>query len=112
MSKAIWTGKYLQITVMSIPAGGEIGLEMHDDLDQFIKAESGVAKVYMGNSKKSVKFAGTISPNCAIVIPAGTWHNIINASHCHFKVYSIYAPKKHPIGTIHQTKLNSDLAEE
>ena len=47
--KAIWTGKYLQVTVMSIPAGGEIGLEMHDDVDQFIKIESGCANVYFGD---------------------------------------------------------------
>ena len=108
----VWTGKHLQITVMSIPVGGEIGLERHDDLDQVIKLESGCAKVYMGDSKKCVKLMGTVNTNYAIVIPAGTWHNAINAGNIPLKVYSIYAPPQHPIGTIHKTKLDSDLSEE
>lgn len=109
---AIWTGEYLQITVMSIPAGGEIGLEKHDDLDQFIKVESGCANVYMGKTKPTVKRVGTINAEYAVVIPAGTWHNVVNACSCPLKVYSIYAPPKHPFGTVHQTKLDSDLSEE
>ena len=110
--KEIWTGEHLQITVMSIPVGGEIGLEMHDDLDQFIRLESGCAKVYMGKCKPAVKFVGKVNADCAVVVPAGTWHNIINACSCPLKVYSIYAPPQHPIGTIHKTKLDSDLAED
>ena len=109
---AIWTGKDLQITVMSIPVGGEIGLEMHDNLDQFIRVESGCANVYMGCSKQCVKFVGKINSDYGIVVPAGTWHNVINACSCPLKVYSIYAPTKHPFGTIHETKLDSDLAED
>ena len=108
--KEIWTGEYLQITVMSIPVGGEIGLEMHDGLDQFIRVESGCANVYMGGCKPNVKFVGKVNSDCAIVIPAGTWHNIINACACPLKVYSIYAPPKHRVGTIHKTKLDSDLS--
>ena len=109
---AIWTGKYLQITVMSIPVGGEIGLEMHDYLDQFIRIESGYANVYMGDTKQNVKCIGSVNADYAIVIPAGTWHNIINACSCPLKVYSIYAPPQHPFGTIHATKLDSDLSED
>ncbi|MBQ7913096.1 MAG: cupin domain-containing protein [Clostridia bacterium] len=109
---AIWTGKHLQVTVMSIPVGGEIGLESHDDLDQFIKVESGCATVYMGETKQNVKLVGKINSNYAIVIPAGTWHNVINSCACPLKVYSVYAPPQHPFGTIHQTKLDSDLAED
>lgn len=109
--KEIWTGKHLQVTVMSVPAGGEIGLEMHDDLDQFVKVESGFANVYMGHTKQCVKFAGRVNANCAILIPAGTWHNVVNACGCPLKVYSVYAPPQHPIGTVHKTKLDSDLAE-
>ena len=107
----VWTGKYLQITVMSISVGGEIGLEMHDDLDQFVKIESGCADVYMGNCKQNVKFVGKVNTNCAIVIPAGAWHNIINGCSCPLKVYSIYAPPNHPFNTVHKTKLDSDLSE-
>ena len=109
---AIWTGEYLQVTVMSIPAGGEIGLEMHDDLEQFIKIESGCAAVYMGDAKQNVKLIGKINANYAILIPAGTWHNIINACSFPLKVYSIYAPTQHSFGTIHQTKLDSDLSDD
>lgn len=109
---AIWTGKYLQITVMCIPVGGEIGLERHDDLDQFIRIESGFAAVYMGKEKQSVRFLGKANADCAVVIPAGTWHNLINAGNCPLKVYSIYAPPQHPFGTVHKTKLDADLAED
>ena len=109
---ALWTGEYLQVTVMSIPVGGEIGLELHDDLDQFIKIESGCANVYMGSSKQCLKFVGKVNSNYAIIVPAGTWHNIINACSCPLKVYSVYAPTKHPFGTIHKTKLDSDLSED
>ena len=109
--KEIWTGEYLQITVMSIPVGGEIGLELHNDLDQFIKLESGCAAVYMGKTKQDVKFIGKINSNYAVVIPAGVWHNIINSCPCPLKVYSIYAPPKHSRETVHKTKLDSDLSE-
>ena len=109
--KEIWTGKHLQITVMSIPVGGEIGLEMHDNLDQFIRVEHGYANVYMGKSKHDIKFVGSVNPNYAILIPAGTWHNVINNSNIPLKVYSIYAPPQHPVGTIHKTKFEADLSE-
>ena len=63
--KAIWTGDYLQVTVMSIPAGGEIGVEIHDDVDQLIRVEYGVCSVYMGKTKQDIKFVG--NANSAIV---------------------------------------------
>lgn len=110
--KAIWTGEFLQVTVMSIPAGGEIGLELHDNIDQFIRVEYGVGSIYMGKTKQEVKFVGSANSEDAIVIPAGTWHNIINNQSTPLKVYSVYAPPNHPIGTIHKTKFESDLAED
>ena len=109
---ALWTGESLQVTVMSIPVGGEIGMEIHDNLDQFLRVEGGCANVYMGKTKPTVKRVGTINAEYAVVIPAGTWHNVVNACSCPLKVYSIYAPPKHPFGTVHQTKLDSDLSEE
>ena len=110
--RVIWTGESLQVTVMSIPVGGEIGLELHDNLDQFIRIESGCANVYMGDTKQNLRFIGKVNPNYAIVIPSGTWHNIINTCSCPLKVYSVYAPPKHPLGTVHETKLDSDLEED
>jgi mannose-6-phosphate isomerase-like protein (cupin superfamily) len=97
---------------MSIPVGGEIGLEMHDNLDQFIKIESGCAKVYIGDSKQNLSLIGQINANYGIVIPAGAWHNLINESCQPLKIYSIYAPPQHPVGTIHKTKLDADLSED
>lgn len=110
--KAIWTGEHLQVTVMSIPAGGEIGLEMHNNIDQFIRVEYGIASVFMGKTKQEVKFVGSANSSYAILIPSGTWHNIINEQNVPLKVYSVYAPPKHPIGTIHKTKFDADLADD
>ena len=109
--KEIWTGKHLQITVMNIPAGGEVGIELHDNLDQILAVEYGVASVYTGNSRQTINYLGRASQNTLIVIPAGTWHNVINERNIPLKLYSVYAPPKHPIGTIHKTKFDSDLAD-
>lgn len=109
---AIWTGKHLQATLMSIPCGGEIGLEIHENLDQLLKIESGQANVYMGKNKNCITFMGTVNQNYAILIPAGTWHNVINACQQPLKMFSVYAPPQHPFGTVHKTKFDSDLAED
>lgn len=108
----VWTGKNLQVTVMSIPVGGEIGAEIHNDTDQFLRIEGGCASVYMGKSRDCMRFYGKVNPNYAIIVPAGTWHNIVNACFCPLKLYSIYAPPHHPFGTVHRTKADSDSAED
>ena len=109
--KEIWTGEYLQMTVMSIPVGGEVGLEIHTENDQFIGVEFGVASVYFGATKQGVRFVGNVNPDYAIAVPAGTWHNIVNEGNHPLKIYSVYAPPHHPKGTIHKTKFDSDLAD-
>ena len=109
--KEIWTEKHLQLTVMSIPVRGEIGLELHNDTDQFLRIEYGLAAVYFGETKQNVKFIGNANQNYAILIPAGTWHNIINIGNVPLKLYSLYAPPHHPKGTVHKTKFDSDIAE-
>lgn len=109
--KEIITGEYMQITVMSIPAGGEIGLEIHDNLDQLLKIEYGIASVYAGNTKQNVKFIGNANQNYGIFIPAGTYHNVLNEQNVPLKLFSTYAPPKHPIGTTHKTKFEADLEE-
>ncbi len=108
---AVWTGTHLQITLMNIPVGGEIGLERHDDLDQMLYIENGCARVYMGETKESVKYLGTVGSGNAVVIPAQTWHNLINTQSTPVKLFSVYAPPQHPFCTVHKTKLDSDLAE-
>ena len=109
--KEIWTGEYLQLTVMSIPVGGEVGLEIHNENDQFIGVGYGVASVYFGATKQGVKFVGNVNPNYAVIVPAGTWHNIVNEGNVPLKLYSVYAPPHHPKGTVHKTKFDSDLAD-
>ena len=107
----LWTGKNMQLTVMNIPVSGEVGLEIHDDVDQFFQVVSGFTRVYMVKTKREVSYYGTIDNSCAVVIPQKTWHNLINVGHIPLKLYSIYAPTEHPFGTVHKTKLESDLDE-
>ena len=107
---ALWTGKYLQLTLMTIPVGGEIGLEIHYDVDQFLRVEQGQGLVVMGDSEKNLCFERMVYEDCAILIPAGKWHNLVNAGSVPLKLYSIYAPPEHPHGTVHKTKGESDEA--
>jgi mannose-6-phosphate isomerase-like protein (cupin superfamily) len=100
---ALWTGRNLQMTVMSIKPGGEIGLEKHDIGDQFIRVEKGQARVVMGESSDKMTFDKTVSDDWAIFIPSGFWHNIINTGETPLKVYVIYAPPEHAAGTLHKT---------
>ena len=100
----LWTGKHMQLTLMSIPVGSDIGIEMHSDVDQLICIVGGYGKVYMGNTPYSIKEKTTVNQNCAVLVPAGTWHNIVNVGRTPLKLYSVYAPPQHPFGTIHKTK--------
>ena len=109
--KEIWTGQHLQMTVMSIPAGGEIGFEIHSDTDQALYVEYGFAAVYAGETKQAVRLIGTVRPDYVILIPSGTWHNVINVGNTPLKLISFYAPPHHPKGTLHETKLDSDLSD-
>jgi len=108
---ALWTGTLLQLTLMTIPVGEDIGLEMHPDVDQFLCIEEGHGLVQMGNSKEHLNFQQPAYNDCAIFIPAGTWHNLTNTGNKPIKLYSIYAPPNHPWGTIHQTKSEAEAAE-
>lgn len=101
---ALWTGKHLQITLMSIKVNDSIGLEMHPDVDQFLKIEEGYGLVQMGDNKNNLTFKQKVYNDYAIVIPAGKWHNLTNLGNKPIKLYSIYAPANHPFGTIHKTK--------
>ena len=104
----LWTGQHLQITLMSINVGESIGLEMHPNLDQFIRIEQGFGLVQMGDNKNNLNFERKVCDDFAIVIPAGKWHNLINIGNLPIKLYSIYAPPQHPKGTIHRTKADAE----
>lgn len=105
---ALWTGKYFQLTLMSIPVCDDIGLEMHPDVDQFLRIEQGQGTVMMGDCKNQLDFKAQVSEDCIIIVPAGKWHNLINTGCIPLKLYSIYAPPEHPHGTIHRTKKEAE----
>ena len=107
----LWTGEDMQLTLMSIPVRGDIGVEIHPDVDQFIRIESGYGKVYMGDRQNAMREVGNVNENYAILIPAGTWHNIVNIGSRPLKAYSLYAPPQHPFGTVHKTKADAEHEE-
>lgn len=107
----LWTGEHLQLTLMSIPVRGEIGLEAHPELDQFLRLEQGYGLVKMGPSPNNLNIQVKVREGYAIFIPAGTYHNLINIGNMPIKLYSIYAPPEHPRGTLHETKEIADLEE-
>lgn len=109
---ALWTGNHLQLTLMSIPVGGEIGLEIHPNVDQFLRVEEGQGIAMMGKNQTSLNYRRNVYDDYAILIPAGTWHNVINTGNKPLKIYSIYAPPQHPHGTVHVTKAEAEAAEQ
>lgn len=108
----LWTGDHLQVTLMSLNPGEDIGLEIHPELDQFIRIEQGEGHVMMGDSQYNLDFQRMVYDDFAFIIPAGKWHNLINTGSIPLKLYSIYAPPQHPHGTVHVTKADAMAAEE
>jgi mannose-6-phosphate isomerase-like protein (cupin superfamily) len=106
----LWTGNNLQVTLMSIQPGHDIGLEVHEHIDQFLRIEQGQATVNMGPTADNLQ-VWQAKADDAIIVPAGTWHNLINSGDEDMKVYSIYAPVQHPHGTIHVTQEEAEAAE-
>ncbi|MBM6994521.1 cupin domain-containing protein [Paenibacillus sp. DXFW5] len=107
---ALWTGKHFQVTLMSIPVGEDIGLEVHPHTDQFVRIEEGQGVTQMGDTPEKLDFVQNVHDDDAVFVPAGKWHNITNTGTVPLKVYVIYAPPQHPFGTVHQTK--KDAMEE
>lgn len=103
--KEIFTGEHLQITVMSINPGEDIGLETHPHTDQFLRVEQGSGKAIIGGQEYEIADA------FGITIPAGMEHNVINTGTVALKMYSIYTPPNHPKGTVHATRADADAAE-
>lgn len=101
---ALWTGRHLQLTLMSLNPGESIGLEGHENTDQFIRIEEGVGLIQIGDSPENLAFARKVYPDYALIIPAGKWHNLTNTGSKPLKLYSIYAPVEHPFGTVQRTK--------
>ncbi len=108
---ALWTGAHLQLTLMSIDVGEDIGLEVHPHLDQFIRIEEGQGLVQMGKSRDFLDYRRRVHADYAFIIPAGMWHNLTNTGDRPIKLYSIYAPPEHPRGTVHETRAIAQASE-
>lgn len=104
----LWTGAHLQLTLMSIPVGGDIGLEVHPKNDQFLRLEKGKGRVQMGPKKSELTFERDVEDDWAILVPAGTWHNVTNIGDEPMKVYALYGPAHHVPGTVHKTKEDAE----
>jgi mannose-6-phosphate isomerase-like protein (cupin superfamily) len=105
--EVLFTAPHSQLVVMSIGPGEEIGLETHDDRDQFIRVEAGTGKAVLNGEEND------LTDGSAVVIPAGTEHNIINSSQVDaLKLYTIYSPPEHPDGTIHKNKAEAEAYEK
>ncbi len=107
----LWTGTNLQMTVMSIEVGSDIGLEVHGHGDQFLRVEAGRARVQMGPAEDDLPFDEEVGDDWAILVPAGTWHNVTNIGDVPLQVYAIYAPPEHPHGTVHATQAEAEADE-
>lgn len=105
--EVLFTGPYSQLVVMSLAPGEDIGLETHDDVDQFIRVEAGQGIALLDGDEYD------FADGSAVVIPAGTEHNIINLSKQKaLKLYTLYTPPQHPDGTIHKTRAEAMAHEQ
>lgn len=104
--KVIYTGKHMQLVLMTLQVDEEIGEEVHGHVDQFFRIEEGDAK-FIIDEKEFIAKDGD-----AVIVPAGAKHNVINVSSGTLRMYTIYTPPNHPSGTIHATKEDADAAEE
>ncbi len=106
--KVLYTGKYAQLVVMCLQPGEEIGNEVHKTVDQFFRLEEGEATLVLNDGKEKY----TVKDAEAFIVPAGTFHNVINSSKTKkLKLYTIYSPPNHPDGRVHKTKAEADKAE-
>jgi mannose-6-phosphate isomerase-like protein (cupin superfamily) len=100
------TGPYCQVVVMSIPVGGDVGEEVHDHVDQVLVCVAGDAYAVLEGERSDVH------PGHLVHVPAGTRHNLVNAGSVDLKLYTVYAPPQHAVGTIHKTKAEADASDE
>lgn len=110
--RVAWTGKYLQVTLMAIPVGESIGLEVHPETDQFLRLEAGTGRCVMGDSKDALDFEENVSDDWAIHVPAGKWHDVINTGDEPLKLYAVYAPVHHAQGIVQETAEAAEKDEE
>ena len=103
--REVVTGEHEQVVVMTIPAGGEIGDEVHPDTDQVLLFVAGRGEARLDGKTASV------GPNDLVFVRAGTRHNFVNVGDEPLRLVTVYAPPEHAPGTVHQTKAEADAAE-
>ena len=105
--QVLFTGKHTQLVVMCLQPGEEIGKEVHPNVDQFFRIEQGEAKFVFSEKEEQLVRDGD-----AVVVAAGTYHNVINTSQtAPLRLYTLYSPPNHPDGTVHKTKTEAEAAE-
>ena len=105
--KVLFTAQHVQLVVMCLRPGEDIGDEVHPNVDQFFRIEQGDAKFVFDEKEERPVLAGD-----AVVVPAGTYHNVVNTSKtAMLRLYTIYSPPNHPAGTVHKTKAEAETAE-
>jgi mannose-6-phosphate isomerase-like protein (cupin superfamily) len=104
--RVLYTGRNLQLVLMAIQPGEEIGEEVHDDRDQFFRVEKGAGEVWIDGNRSKVE------GDDAIIVPAGARHNIVNTGDEPLRLYTLYAPPEHRDRTRHITKADADAEEE
>jgi len=103
--KVLSTGKHAQVVVMSIPAGGDIGEEVHEDVDQVLAFVDGEGRAILQGEESAV------GPGRLVHVPAGMRHNVVNTGAGDLRLYTVYAPPQHRPGTVHRTKAEAEADE-
>lgn len=104
--RVLWTGKHTQLVIMTIPPGGEIGEEVHEDTDQILTFVSGTGEALIASEARPV------TQGDLVAVPAGHQHNIVNVGPNPLVLYTVYGPPEHADGVVHRTKEEADAAEE
>jgi mannose-6-phosphate isomerase-like protein (cupin superfamily) len=104
--RVVYTGKHLQLVLMSIRPGEDIGEEVHSDRDQFFRVEKGRGELWIDGHKTQIK------SDFGIVVPAGAKHNVKNTGEKPLKLYTLYGPPEHKDGTVHATKADAMASKE
>ncbi len=103
--RVLWTGEHTQLVIMTIPVGGEIGVEKHDENDQILSFVSGTGEATVSGESRQV-VAGDL-----VVVPAGTTHNFVNSGPIPLVLYTMYGPPDHADAAVHATKEEAERLE-
>jgi len=107
----VFTREHVQLTLMRLGPGEDIGWEAHEHNDQFLRIEEGEGRVELGRTGDGADETHDVEDDWAVIVPAGVWHNVVNTGSGELKLYSLYAPPEHPDGTVHRTKAEAEAAE-